>query len=264
MGRRHGSSGYTGGCRCQTCKEGKRESLQAWRRTKAYGRPTTDLVDVGPARAHIQSLLASGVSLDQISEESGVSYGVVSRTLYLGQKRMKSNSAAAILALEGVDTSVSRTVVDAAGTRRRVQALATLGWSVAWQARQVGMFPTDLHAIARGDSGTTALTASRVRDLYDRYWGVVPELSQPVSVARNAAARRGWLPPLAWDDDLIDLPEADLDAELDRRVAGMDLTELHRCYRAHNEWGDQSPLIVAGAKAFPGRRREARRERAAA
>lgn len=261
MTRRHGPSGYTGGCRCETCKAGKRDLLRHRRRMKAYGRPITDLVDVGPARDHLKKLLAAGVSLDKICEESGVSYGALSRTLYLGQKRMKSASSEAILALTSVDTSESLSVVDPAGTRRRVQALAVLGWSVAWQARQIGMFPTDLHTVARADGGVTARTASRIRDLYEQHWNVTPPASQPTSVTRNAAVRRGWLPPMAWDDDLIDLPDADLEAELSRRVAAMDLTELHRCYRAHNEWGDRSPLIVAGAKAFPRRRREAARQK---
>ena len=37
--------------------------------------------------------------------------------------------------------------------------------------------------------------------------------------ARSHAAARGWLPPAAWDDDLIDIPDDQLPAELARRVA---------------------------------------------
>lgn len=248
MARQHGISGYTGGCRCGTCKREKRNSLRNRYRTQAYGRPTTDLVDVAPVRAHIEALMASGASLDQISEQAGVSYGVLSRTLYLGQKRMKANSAQALLALASVDVSDSLARVEASGVRRRVQALAALGWSISWQARQVGMVPTDLHQIARGNAGATARTAARVRGLYDQYWDVLPEPSRSVSLVRRLASERGYLPPLAWDDDLIDLPDDEFEAELSRRVSLMDDEELRRCATAYKAEGEKSPEVVAAAR----------------
>lgn len=265
MARRHGTSGYTGGCRCEVCKAAKRQSLRARTRMRAYGRPTTDLVDAEPTRAHLRHLLTGGATLDQIATEAGVSYGVISRILYQGQKRVKANSATAILNLREVDTSASRAPVDAAGTRRRIQALAVLGWPVTWQARQVGVHEIEYGEISRGrHRRVAASTAAKTRALYDQYWDVTPPVSQPSSLARNRAAGKGWLPPLAWDEDLLDLPDADLQAEIDRRVAAMDIAELGRCYRAAREEGDRSPLIVAAADAYPRRRRAARAARVAA
>lgn len=156
------------------------------------------------------------------------------------------------------------------GTRRRIQALAAIGWSLRAQADISGLNRSTLTDISTGRvSLVKTPTADVVRRLYDRLWDVRPPRSnrgESMSVTRTLreAGARGWLPPLAWDDDLIDLPDADLAAELARQVSRMDVTELHRCYRAHNEWGDRSPLIVAGAEAYPRRRREARRVHAAA
>lgn len=264
MARRHGASGYTGGCRCEECRAAKRTSLRTRYRLQAYGRPTTDLVDATPVREHIRSLMGKGATIDKISDESGVSYGALSRILYQGQKRVKGASADALLRLREVDASTSMARVDAAGTRRRIQALAVLGWPVTWQARQVGVHAVEYGEVSRGrHARVVASTAVKARSLYDEYWDVVPPVSQSSSVARGHALRKGWLPPLAWDDDLIDLPDADLAAELSRRTAAMDSAEVHRCYRASLE-GDRSPLIVAAAEEYLARRREKRSKTTAA
>lgn len=95
--------------------------------------------------------------------------------------------------------------VDSIGTARRLQALAAIGWSLdeltmylGWpkgsvQNRRTARWPT-----------VTRATADRVARVYD-------ELSMtpgPSSRARDLAVRRGWSPPLAWNDDEIDDPAA--------------------------------------------------------
>ncbi|MEO3860936.1 hypothetical protein [Acrocarpospora sp. B8E8] len=62
------------------------------------------------------------------------------------------------------------------------------------------------------------------------------------------AEAKSWLPPLAWDDDLIDLPDAELAAEVKRRAEAMDEEEASRCWTARYKQGDLSPLIAAGAR----------------
>jgi hypothetical protein len=47
-------------------------------------------------------------------------------------------------------------------------------------------------------------TAGQVARVYDEL-AMTPG---PSTRARDAAARRGWVPPLAWDDDEIDDPQA--------------------------------------------------------
>lgn len=102
----------------------------------------------------------------------------------------------------------------AAGVARRLQALYAVGWS--WQR-------------IASDMGVTLQAARRLateprdrcmRSVYARVVAVYEDLSmrQPpfqtadekrsVTVSRNKSHAAGWLPPLAWDDDTIDDPDA--------------------------------------------------------
>lgn len=93
----------------------------------------------------------------------------------------------------------------ATGTRRRLQALAALGWPSAEIAARLGV--SDAAVIARTSSSRTVdrTNAARIRRVYD-------ELSMtvgPSSITRKRALAKGWVPPLAWDDDSIDDPSAE-------------------------------------------------------
>lgn len=96
--------------------------------------------------------------------------------------------------------------VDATGTRRRVQALACLGWSAAELSRSLGRNRSYLaKAIDRDRVHPT--TAAAVEALYDRLsmtWCTTPTAARTAATARAA----GWVPPLAWDEGAIDDPTA--------------------------------------------------------
>lgn len=257
MAREHGTvSRYKAGCRCPECAEANTEYQREYKRRRRTGRPTTNLVDAAPVRAHVRALMAAGMTRQEIAARANATdplrhllYGKPSQG-YPPARRINAITARRILAIPVPDGPVaSWGRVDGDGPRRRVQALAAIGWPMAWQAEQVGMHPKMLQRFVRGRSRISAVYAARIRDLYDRYWDRGPEPSRYVSVARTVARRNGWLPPMAWDDDLIDLPEPDLEAELQRRVTRMTQAELARCYRAHRA-GDQSPLIVAAATVY--------------
>jgi len=47
-------------------------------------------------------------------------------------------------------------------------------------------------------------TADNVRRVYDELW----DKPGPSRISAQRAAKRGWVPPLAWDDDTIDDPAA--------------------------------------------------------
>ena len=94
-------------------------------------------------------------------------------------------------------------MVDATGTKRRLRALARIGWSFVHVAAELGVSRAAVQQyLANGQVYQT--TAARIADLYDRWW------DQPGPSVRAAcrAERRGWPPPLAWDDDEIDDPAA--------------------------------------------------------
>ncbi len=99
--------------------------------------------------------------------------------------------------------------LDPTGTRRRIQALACIGYSPAVVDRMVGL---DSHAgdIARGRTGYVLRdTAARIAALYERLsMTPAPTHTLPLRIsaakARRLAVRQGWAPPMAWVD--IDNP----------------------------------------------------------
>ncbi|MFE1170421.1 hypothetical protein [Nocardiopsis sp. NPDC058789] len=237
---------------------------ERYRRTR-LGLPTTDLVDAEPARRHARRLMQLGWRHTDISAESGAThvitilYGKPSEGI-LPLERIGSLFSRRILALP-LELRPTGSSIDPSGSRRRMQALCAIGHPVVWQARQMGLTTSLASRVVNGTSkGILARHAVTIRAFHEEWWNRPAGPSRESSLAKYTAAQKGYLPSLAWDDDLIDLPEADLDAELGRRVEAMDLAELSRCYRAHFEQGDRSPLIVAGAKALSGRRRALARE----
>lgn len=105
-------------------------------------------------------------------------------------------------------------------TRRRVQALCALGWSISEQSRRTGIQREHLREIAEG---VTPAVGPHVRlavaALYDVLSGSTPAPSRYATRTRNDAARKCWVPPLAWDDIDNDTNPADLDYYTERMSA---------------------------------------------
>ena len=99
--------------------------------------------------------------------------------------------------------------IGSTGTMRRLQALAAIGWSTVELARQLGVTQGPLWRLMMQPHRVRRETATRVAALYDRLWNQPPPAGRGVAYARNSAARKGWPPPLAWDDDTIDDPAAE-------------------------------------------------------
>jgi hypothetical protein len=96
--------------------------------------------------------------------------------------------------------------VPATGTLRRFQALMALGWRGPEIAKVAGVSINTLRSVGyHGSDRVLADTARRVRDAYDQLSMTVPE-GPYANRTRLMAERRGWFPPLAWDD--IDDPDA--------------------------------------------------------
>lgn len=94
-------------------------------------------------------------------------------------------------------------LVDATGTRRRLQALARIGWSWGLIGGELGVTGSAVSAWTREPKVHRA-TADRVARIYDEL-SMVPGRS--VKTAGRARAK-DWPPPLGWDDDEIDDPAA--------------------------------------------------------
>lgn len=205
-------------CRCDACREVCRD-YERWRlRQKAYGR--TAYVDAAPVRAYIRGLRAAGLGWKRVADRAGIAESTMWKLIYGDPKRRQAPSrrvrrrtARAILAVTCDLDALGATVhVPAVGTARRLRALVAIGWSQSKLAQMLGKLPANLGKTMTSEQ-VAAGTARAVRDLYDRLWDRPPPEStwserQSASRARNLARRNGWVPPLAWDDDALDDPEA--------------------------------------------------------
>lgn len=203
-------------CRCHPCQEAKRTYERSVARAKAYGRwaPWTD---PAPARAHALALRAAGMSLIRMEAATGVGHAALGRII-TGKDRGKPVTqirvevAARILAVPVPARPLPGPTVPAIGSVRRLQALACLGWSLRAIGERIGVDRRNLAGIMRQERVTRA-TESAIRGVYDDLWDKkAPERDTlekySAARARGDAARRGWVPPMAWDDGSIDDPGA--------------------------------------------------------
>lgn len=91
--------------------------------------------------------------------------------------------------------------VPSIGVSRRLRALVAIGYPMAYLSRQLSIHQSYISKLAVGYRNTcNPDTAAKVAALYDR----ISMTPGPSQAARDKAHRRGWMPPLAWDDDEID------------------------------------------------------------
>ncbi|WP_326828716.1 hypothetical protein OIE13_22660 [Streptosporangium sp. NBC_01810] len=258
--REHGYARYKlDGCRCYPCAAAMSDYVRNRKRAIAYGR-WEPYVDAEPVRVHVKTLSEFGIGWKRVAALAGISSGSMSKLLYgvpsQGRdpsKRIRPEAAVKILAIEPtLDLLGAAVSIDASGTRRRLQALVATGWSQSKLGVRLGIDPQNFSSMLRRAKVLVG-TARAVRDLYDELWDQAPPEGThrdkiAASRARNHAATKSWLPPQAWDDDLIDLPDDALKAELDRLVALMDDAEVSRCAVACYRQGEKSVLIAAGAR----------------
>lgn len=208
-------------CRCRPCREANRNHETARRRAKLYGRYDSGRVDAQPAREHLAALIAAGVSLKRCAELGGVGTSTLGYLLYgrternePPRKRIEKHVADAVLGVQPrLELMAPGRRIPCTGTARRLQALVTLGYSVSALAAMLGIERTNMSTLMDPSREVTVRKALMVRGLYDRLWctpndpeGWREKIS--ASRARNMAAEKHWAPPLAWDDETIDDPDA--------------------------------------------------------
>jgi hypothetical protein len=235
----------------------------------AYGR-WQSYVDAEPVREHVRQLMSGGLSRRRIAVLADVTDTTITRLLY-GQgdrpptREIRTGSARAILGVRADPDVLGPTArVDATGTRRRLQALMALGWSRTRLAEELGGHRDVVSRYMIRDQVTTA-TVRAVRALYDRLWDTTPpeedqwDVSAAVA-ARRTAARNGWVPPMAWDDDTIDDPAAEphgsapvcidpiaIERALAGEVVNLSPAEVTEVVRIGEERGWSAARIAAAA-----------------
>lgn len=207
-------------CRCFRCSVANTEYERDRARRHAYGR--TGMVDAEPIRAHVRALGEAGLGLKTLSRRSGVSQGSLTKLVYgvtradgtrrPPARRVHEDTARRILAVTS-DDKAAGALVDPTGTRRRIEALIALGWSVRRLATEHGIDRQNLDR-ALSAAPVTGRTAEAVRAMYDAIGDTpAPETTHhgraAASRSRRRAAEHGWWPPAMWDDGDLDDPYAE-------------------------------------------------------
>lgn len=173
-----------------------------------------------PVRRHIEALQAVGMGRRRISDLIGVAPHVITSILRGTPCRdvpppptVPAQLARRVLTIP-IDPYLcaNTALIPAVGTHRRLQALVHHGWSLNRVAGQLGVYVDTLINLLDNEH-VHARTARAVRTLYDQLWDQAPphrtrQERGAVTLARRMAARNGWHPALAWDDDSIDDPAA--------------------------------------------------------
>ncbi len=175
-------------------------------------------VDAEPVREHLRKVNALGMPYYEVSkqvglaQENSIQYLMWGRGPYGPGRQVRRETAELIMSYwPSLEDFPDTARIDSTGTRRRVQALATLGWSRSVIGERIGT-RSDNFRKALGRDRVTAQLARRVAAVYDELWDQDP-LTHGVSKTsvvrtRADAVRAGWASPLAWDDDTIDDPAA--------------------------------------------------------
>lgn len=228
-------------CRCLPCTLARGEYDTDVAHKKVYG-TWSPFVATAPALDHIRALQAAGLGWKRIAAAAGVPPSSVYPLLYGkadrngGRPRTKARRALidAILAvpMPTLDDLGATVVVDSTGTRRRLQALITGGWSVQRIATTHGLDRQPLdHALA--GHPVRASTARTVSAAYEALWDQPPPQDTTgdriaAVRARNRARTAGWAPPMAWDDDTIDDPTATPADPAPQETPGVDHAAITR------------------------------------
>lgn len=180
------------GCRCDTC----RVAASNYQQRVLSG--TTARVPGPIVLAHVDRLIKSGMTPEAVAAAASVPDATLGNLLAGRTHNVNRKTAAAILAV--TISTPHRGMLDTAGTSRRLQALAAIGWDSGMLGRRAGVNPRRIEDIRSNKRPRVhASVAEWVAKLYDDL-SMTPAIGWRADRARRTAAARGWVPPLAWDD----------------------------------------------------------------
>lgn len=173
--------------------------------TWQYPRPAAEVAQ------HLRRCRQAPMSVGEIARACGLRDRTLHDILSGRTRTVTGPTAAAILAVHPAPAPRHGHLF-AVGARRRLRALAVMGWS---NRRISGELPAALCDVQRIQSGTrVAVTpdmARRIDALYQRARVAYQGPTQLTSIQRRShrhALRHGWAGPDLWDDDTIDDPTA--------------------------------------------------------
>jgi len=210
----HGTANrYSYGCRCKPCTKAATRADAERKLARMAGKPRS--VPAGPVIAHVKALIGRGLTSWQIGREAGIEPSTVRRLAASEQKTVWARTADKVMAVP-LDVRVSLGDVPSVGAVRRVRALYALGHFNHQIASTAGVSRDAVCALAAGEWPTIKVAMDDgIRAAYD-------QLSMSTGRSpktRLLAERKGWVPPLAWDDNAIDDPAAVPQTDADKPMA---------------------------------------------
>ncbi|MFJ7999031.1 hypothetical protein ACIQ7D_18050 [Streptomyces sp. NPDC096310] len=188
-------------CRCEDCRTAMRraEKLRALHRQRGRN----GFQNRTAVTNHLRTLLDHGWSGQQVATAAHISRKTVWNILNSDLPTVRHDTAQAILSL--TPTERPDGMVPAIGAKRRVHALAAMGWPIAWTATQIDMSYTGLRDVSAG----------RTKSIQRTYYTAICNLYRthamrpgPSEAARRIASTKGWATAVAWDEEAIDNPAA--------------------------------------------------------
>lgn len=184
--------------------------MKRWRYERAHGLTRTTPIE--PVSAHVHELLDAGWSLRSIADAAGCDPAVVLRLKKRDQTRIRKDIAERVLAVTD-DKLLARSNAEGfvrnLGARRRIQALLTVGWR--HQDISAAMLTSDAAVGTRSPAVLHQRGEWIARRSHDAVCAAYDRLAMtpgPSDKTRRLAAKYGYTPPLAWDEDTIDNPAA--------------------------------------------------------
>jgi hypothetical protein len=155
------------GCRCMLCRAANsRYSVERDRARREDG-DRRELVDAGEARRHLRKLSRQGIGYKQVAESAKVSINVTAKILSGARKRIRANTARAVLAVTKANALLGDNSLVASGpTWRKLDELLGRGYSKAQLAKWLGHKAPALQ-IKRGGK-ITARTAFEVARMAEK------------------------------------------------------------------------------------------------
>lgn len=203
---------YVRGCRCDACARANAAYCKRYR-SRAHKSGGAIRVDAGKARRHLTAM-SEFYTKSAMGSLAAMNSSAIYRIQSGLQPQVTREVEARILAIKpGED--VGGQWVPAIYAARRIQALTALGYSVHWQAVQLGYQKQNMIGLIRGEKPfITSTVDQRIREHYERHSMTPPSAASrferaSITKAKNMAATHGWVPPLAWNniDDPNEVPD---------------------------------------------------------
>jgi hypothetical protein len=190
------------GCRLPQCQDAARAWWRDYYQVRKRYNGRATVVPAERALAHVNRLRAAGMSDGAILRAAGLGDHVL-RDLPHRTRGILSTTEARILAVR--PGAHHQYLVPALGTTRRLRALGAMGWTLADIASRTRMSKKTLSLLMAGcQECMTREGAEQITSVYDQ----LCMRCGPSERARVMARRKGWAPPLAWDEGTMDDPHA--------------------------------------------------------